>query len=60
MNQVDLERLRGALRQMSRGHLLMVAEQAIEIVTTAKLRALLGDIVRLPLSPKVSTSQRPC
>ncbi len=36
---VDLDKLRGALRRMSRGNLLMVAERAIEIVPRAKLTA---------------------
>jgi hypothetical protein len=44
---VDLEKLRVALRRMSRGDLLMVAERAIEIVPRTKLRALVGDMVRL-------------
>jgi hypothetical protein len=43
----DLDELRVALRRMSRGHLLRVAERAIEIVPRAKLRALVGDMVRL-------------
>ena len=44
---VDLEKLRVALRHMSRGHLLMIAERAIEIVPSAKLSVLVGDMVRL-------------
>jgi hypothetical protein len=44
---VDLEKLRVALRRMNRGNLLMVAERAIEIVPRAKLRMLVGDMVRL-------------
>ena len=44
---VDLEKLRVALRRMSRGHLLMVAERAIAIVPRARLGALGGDMVRL-------------
>jgi hypothetical protein len=44
---VDIEKLRVALRRMSRGNLLMVAERAIEIVPRAKLGALVGDMVRL-------------
>jgi len=35
---VDLEKLRVALRRMSRGHLLMVAERAIAIVPRARAR----------------------
>jgi hypothetical protein len=44
---VDLDKLRVALRRMSRGNLLIVAERAIEIVLRAKLTALVGDMVRL-------------
>jgi hypothetical protein len=44
---VDLDKLRVALRRMSRGNLLMVAERAIEIVPRARLRALVGDMIRL-------------
>lgn len=44
---VDLEKLRVALRRLSRGNLLMVAERAIEIVPRAKLRMLVGDMVRI-------------
>jgi hypothetical protein len=44
---VDLDKLRVALRRMSRGSLLMIAERAIEIVPKAKLQALVGDMVRL-------------
>jgi hypothetical protein len=44
---VDLEKLRVALRRLSRGDLLMVAERAIEVVPRAKLRKLIGDRLRL-------------
>jgi hypothetical protein len=44
---IDTERLRVALRRMSRVNLLMVAERAIEIVPKTKLRALVGDMIRL-------------
>jgi hypothetical protein len=44
---VDLDKLRVALRRMSRGNLLILAERAIEIVPKAKLAALIGDMVRL-------------
>jgi hypothetical protein len=44
---VDLDKLRVALRRMSRGNLLMVAERAIEIVPNTKLRALVKGMVRL-------------
>jgi hypothetical protein len=57
---VDLETLRVALQQLSRGGLLMIAERAIEIVPSAKLGALVGDMVRLPCTPKASAAPRPC
>jgi hypothetical protein len=44
---VDLGRLRAALRRMSRGDLLIVAERAAEFVPKARLRALVDDLVRL-------------
>jgi hypothetical protein len=44
--KVDLDKLHVALRRMSRGDLLMVAERAIGIVPRAKLDALVGDLVR--------------
>ena len=44
---VDLDKLRVALRRMSRGNLLMVAERAIELVPRAKFRKLVGDMIRL-------------
>jgi hypothetical protein len=47
MPGIGPERQRAALRRLSRGNLLMVAERAIEIVPRAKLRALLGNMVRL-------------
>jgi hypothetical protein len=44
---VDFEKLRIALRRMSRDNLLIVAERAAELVPRAKLRVLVGDLVRL-------------
>jgi hypothetical protein len=44
---IDLEKLRVALRRLSRGNLLIVAERAIEIVPKAKLRAVVADMVQL-------------
>jgi hypothetical protein len=44
---LDLEKLRAALRRMSRGNLLMIVDRAIEILPKAKLRRLVGDMVRL-------------
>jgi len=44
---IDLEKLRIALRRLSRGNLLMVVERAIEFVPKAKLRALVGDMVQI-------------
>jgi len=45
--KVDLEKLRVALQRMNRDNLLLIAERAIEIVPRTKLRALVGDRVRL-------------
>jgi hypothetical protein len=42
---VDTEKLRVALRRMTRGRLLMVAERAFEIVPRTKLRQFVGDMV---------------
>ncbi|HTP29097.1 MAG TPA: hypothetical protein VMK12_25975 [Anaeromyxobacteraceae bacterium] len=47
MPTVDLEKLRLALRRLTRGDLLTIAERATELVPRAKLAALLGDLVRL-------------
>jgi hypothetical protein len=44
---IDLAKLRVALRRLSRGDLLVIAERATEIVPRAKLRSLVGDFVRL-------------
>jgi hypothetical protein len=44
---VDLEKLRVVLHRMNRGNLLILAERAVELVPRAKLRALVGDLVRL-------------
>jgi hypothetical protein len=44
---VDTEKVRVALRRMTRDRLLIVAERALEIVPRAKLRQLVGDMVRL-------------
>lgn len=46
-NAIDIEKLRVALRRMSRGDLLVVAERSIEMMPRTKLRHLLGDMVRL-------------
>jgi hypothetical protein len=46
---VDLKRPRIALRQMSRGNLLMVAERATGNVPRAKLRAPKAVLRRLPV-----------
>jgi hypothetical protein len=42
---IDVEKLRVALRRMSRRNLLKIADRALEIVPRAKLRALVGDMV---------------
>jgi hypothetical protein len=44
---IDLEKLAVALRRLSRGKLLILAERAVDVVPRAKLRALLGDMVQL-------------
>ena len=44
---IDLQRLRVALRQMSRGNLLIVAERAVELLPGSELRELIGDLVPL-------------
>jgi len=44
---IDLEKLRVALRRLSRGNLLVMAERATELVPRDKLRALVGEFVRL-------------
>lgn len=44
---VDTEKLRVALRRMTRARLLIVADRALEIVPRAKLRQLVGDMVRI-------------
>lgn len=43
----NLEMLRKALRGMSRGDLLIIAERAIELVPKATLKALVGDYVHV-------------
>jgi hypothetical protein len=45
---VDLEKLRVALRQLNRGRLLIIAERAIEMIPSASLDALVGDMIRVP------------
>jgi hypothetical protein len=44
---VDTEKLRVALRRMTRARLLIVADRALEIVPRGKLRQLVGDMVRI-------------
>jgi hypothetical protein len=46
---VDWEKLRRALRQMSRGQLLKVAERTIDLVPIETLEALVGDLVQVPI-----------
>ena len=40
----DIDKLRVALRRMSRGNLLIIAERASEFVPRAKLGALVGKV----------------
>jgi len=47
--RVDIEKLRVALRRVSRSNLLSVANRAIELVPRARLGALVAGIVRLEL-----------
>lgn len=56
---IDIEKLRVALRWMSRGNLLMAAERAIEIVPSAKLGVLVGGVVRLDQLPRRKAARRP-
>jgi len=44
---VDLTALRRSLGSLSRGELLIVAERAVEMVPTAGLPSLLGDLVQI-------------
>ncbi len=43
---IDPEKLRTALRRMSRGQLLIIAERALELVPRTKVQAIVGDFVR--------------
>jgi len=45
---VDLTALRGALRRLPRGQLLMIAERAIELMPDETLSTLLRDFVQVP------------
>jgi hypothetical protein len=47
--RVDIEKLRAALRHMSRGNLLSIANRAIELVPQARLSSLVAGMVRLDL-----------
>ena len=49
VQRVDIEKLRVALRRVSRSNLLSVANRAIELVPRARLGALVAGIVRLEL-----------
>jgi hypothetical protein len=44
---IDIEKVRVALRGMTRGRLLIVAERAIELVPRATLRRIVGGMIRL-------------
>lgn len=56
---VDLEKLRVALRRLSRGELLMVCDRAIELVPRARLAALVGDVLRLDELTKTNAGAVP-
>ena len=45
--EVDVEKLRVALRRLSRDGLVIVAERALELTPRARLRQLLGDLLPL-------------
>jgi hypothetical protein len=51
----DLEEVRLALRGLSRGGLLVIAERAAELVPAAKLKALLGGFVQLETVAKTTS-----
>lgn len=55
----DLEKLRVALRHLDRGHLLIIAERAIELVPHTKLSALVGGFVQLDKRAKTSRGAAP-
>ena len=45
---IDLVKLRGELRHMSRGHLLMIADRAIDLVPCEILQVLVEGFVSIP------------
>jgi hypothetical protein len=45
---IDPVKLRGELRHMSLGHLLMIADRAIDLVPDETLQLLVGDFVTVP------------
>jgi len=49
VQRVDIEKLRVALRRVSRSNLLSVTNRAIELIPRARLGALVAGIVRLEL-----------
>jgi hypothetical protein len=49
----DLEKLRAELRRLRRGDLLIIVERALELVPSAKLKALVGGFV--PIEPLAAT-----
>lgn len=55
---VDFEKLRRSLQELSRGHLLIIAQRAIEQVPSASLPALVGDLVQIDI-PESSTVEAP-
>jgi len=56
---VDLQKLREALRKMSRGHLLMIAERALDHLPNETLVALIGGFVPVPLLDDGQTGDVP-
>src|SRR5688500_13989693 len=56
---IDFATLRVELRRMSRGHLLMVAERAVELVPRARLPRLVGDLLRVEAPRKRRVGSAP-
>ena len=56
---VDLQKLRVALHNMDRGHLLMIAERALELLPNETLKALVGDFIQVPLLDEGQTGDAP-
>lgn len=53
---IDFNSVRGELRALPRGSLLIIAERAIELLPATHLGALLGDIVQINVDPADTSS----